>query len=202
MSQKTAEEWNALYASGEYRQHWEFAHPSSELVAFVAAGSWPSGAVALDVGCGAGREAIFLASQGFHVTGVDLSEEALKIARERAEKAGVRVEWKQGNALALPVPDASVELINDRGCFHMITEEDRPRYVAELIRVLKPGGRMLLRGCREVQWEDQEFVLVTPEAVERHFSHAFDCSPVLPVQLITDSIPGGLNANLVVLQKR
>lgn len=39
MSKKTAEEWNALYVSGEYQQHWEFAHPSNELVAFVAAGS-------------------------------------------------------------------------------------------------------------------------------------------------------------------
>lgn len=202
MSKKTAQEWNELYTSGAYQQHWEYAHPSSELVTFVAAGSWPLGAFALDVGCGAGREAIFLARQGFRVTGVDLSEEALRIAQERAEKAGVRVEWKLGNALELPVPDASVDLVNDRGCFHMITEEDRPRYVAELVRVLKPGGKMLLRGCREVQWEDQEFVLVTPEAVERHFSDAFDCSPVLPIQLITNSLPQGLNAHLVVLRKK
>ncbi|EGK09623.1 class I SAM-dependent methyltransferase [Kroppenstedtia eburnea] len=202
MSGNTVEEWNAYYASGEYRQHWDYSHPSSELVTFVAAGSWPPGAAALDVGCGAGREAIFLAGQGFHVTGVDLSEEALRIARDRAEKAGVHVEWKQGNALELPVPDASVDLVNDRGCFHMIGEEDRPRYAAELARVLKPGGKVLLRGCREVQWEGQKFVLVTPEAVERHFSHAFDLSPVLPVQLITDSMPEGLNANLAVLRKK
>ncbi|MFD1428509.1 class I SAM-dependent methyltransferase [Kroppenstedtia sanguinis] len=202
MSIKTAEEWNAYYTSGDYRQHWDYSHPSNELVAFVAAGSWPSEAVALDVGCGAGREAIFLAGQGFHATGVDLSEAALQIAQDRATKAGVQVDWKQGNALELPVADASVDLVNDRGCFHMIGEEDRPRYAAELARVLKPGGKVLLRGCREVQWEGQSFVLVTPKAVERHFSPAFDLSPVLPVQLITDSIPEGLNANLVVLRKK
>ncbi len=202
MSRNTLEDWNAYYASGEYRQHWDYSHPSSELVAFVAAGSWPTGAAALDVGCGAGREAIFLAGQGFQVTGVDLSEEALRIARDRAAEAGVHVEWKKGNALELPLPDASVDLVNDRGCFHIIGEEDRPRYAAEVARVLKPGGRVLLRGCRGKQWEDQPFVLVTREALERHFSDAFDISPVLPVQLITDSMPEGLNANLAMLQKK
>jgi hypothetical protein len=50
--------WDAIYASGEYRQHWDYAHPSPELVAIVAAGLALPGGTALDLGCGAGREAL------------------------------------------------------------------------------------------------------------------------------------------------
>ncbi|MFC4076332.1 class I SAM-dependent methyltransferase [Salinithrix halophila] len=194
-------DWDEVYMTGDFRNRWDYAYPSSELVTFVAAGNLSSGAAVLDVGCGAGREAVFLAGQGFRVIGVDLSDEALHIARQRAEEAGVNVDWRQGNVLELPVADASVDFVNDRGCFHLIPEEERGRYATELARVLKPGGHVLLRGCRE-QPEDKTFVLVTPEAVDRYFGEIFDRGPVVPIQLISDALGEGLDANLVVLRKK
>ncbi|WP_246064955.1 class I SAM-dependent methyltransferase [Melghirimyces algeriensis] len=195
-------DWDEVYASGDFQNYWDFAYPSPELVAFVAGQPAPKGAVALDVGCGAGREAIFLAEQGYQVIGVDLSPSALKIAEGRASKAGVTVDWRQGNALDLPLDDQSVSLVNDRGCFHVISETDRPQYVNELVRVMKPGAVMLLRGCREENPESP-FVRVSEEVVDRLFGEAFDRGPVLPVQLIANAHKEeGLNANLVILRRK
>ncbi|PTM57602.1 class I SAM-dependent methyltransferase [Desmospora activa] len=196
------DDWDQMYASGEYSHHWDYAYPSQELVAFVASIAFPPDACAVDVGCGAGREAVFLAEYGFRVVGVDLSREALHIAAKRAREAEVEVDWHHGNVLRLPVDDQTVDLINDRGCFHLIPEEDRNRYAVEAARVLKPGGRLFLRGCRmnEANWD--RFVAVTPEAVDRHFGEWFERGPVLPLRLVSDAGGEGLPANLVVLRRR
>lgn len=195
-------DWDHIYASGEYRNHWDYAYPSQELVALVASIAFPPDACALDVGCGAGREAVFLAEYGFRAVGVDLSREALRIAAKRAQEAGVEVDWREGNALRLPVEDQTVDLINDRGCFHLIPEEDRSRYAAEAARVLKPGGRLFLRGCRMIGEGWDQFVPVTPATVDRHFGPYFERGPLLPLRLVSDAGGEGLPANLVLLRRR
>lgn len=193
------ESWNEAYLTGEYQQHWGVPYPSPELVAFIAANDFASGATALDVGCGAGQESIFLAEQGFSVIGIDQSEEALKIATEKAKQAGVKVDWKQGNILELPIADQSIELINDRGCFHVITDENRSKYASEMARVLKPGGKILLRGCREL--DTGTFTAVTAEAIDKYFSADFICKALLPIEIVKGS-GGDLKANLVVLIRK
>jgi ubiquinone/menaquinone biosynthesis C-methylase UbiE len=140
--------WDESYRSGGFLRMWDYKVPTQELVATVAALNLPAGANALDIGCGAGREAIFLAQCGFRTIGVDFAPTALAIAADRALRAGVRIQWRTGSALALPVPDASIDFATDRGCFHHVDEADRPAYARELARVLRPGGRFLLRGCR------------------------------------------------------
>lgn len=193
-------DWDEIYRTKEYQAHWGISFPSQELVAFLAAYSFSSGAAALDIGCGAGQESIFMAQQGFKVTGVDLSSEALKIATEKAAQAGVEVTWREGNALNLPIADQSVDLINDRGCFHMIDSEHRPQYVREVARVLKPGGKMLLRGCRDE--DNDHFVTITPQVIHELFSKNFSFGAVLPIQLATGTPNYTLPANLVILHRQ
>ena len=191
--------WDDAYASGSYQKYWDYSYPSQELVAVVAALDLPRGAVALDVGCGAGREAVFLAQTGFRVIGVDLSAKALELARQRASEAGVSVDWREGSVLHLPVEDAVADFANDRGCFHHIGEADRPAYARELVRALKPGAKLLLRGCREDESGDT-FVLVNEAAVARHLVPAgFRAGPLLPITLISDA--GKLLANVIVLTR-
>jgi len=196
---KSVQEWNDAYRTGRYQEHWGIPYPSQELIAFVAALNPKSSAVFLDVGCGAGQEAIFLAKQGFAVIGIDQSEEALRIAKSRAQKAGVEIDWQMGNVLELPLADKSVHFINDRGCFHHIPNEKRPQYAAELARVLQPNGKLLLRGCRDTQ--DDRFVAVTTKAIDHFFSPYFTASPVLPIELDSNE-PTNLPANLVILTRR
>jgi ubiquinone/menaquinone biosynthesis C-methylase UbiE len=117
---------------------------SFELAGFVAGlGDLPR--TAIDVGCGTGGDAVFLAGLGITTTGVDVSGEALDRARERAAAGGVDVTWIEASALDLPIADASIDLMTDRGCLHHIDERDRGRYASEAARVLRPGGALLIR---------------------------------------------------------
>ena len=191
--------WEQAYSSGEYQKHWDYKHPSQELVAITATQLIRSGDLVADLGCGAGREAIYLAECGYYTTGIDISEKALEIAKERAHEKGVSVHWQHGSVLDLPFDDNSVAFANDRGCFHHIKEEDRPLYAAEIHRVLMPGALLLLRGCRE---DDSEtFVTITQEKIDRYFSKKkFTHDPVRPITLVSDA--GTLLSNLVIVKKR
>jgi ubiquinone/menaquinone biosynthesis C-methylase UbiE len=195
-------DWDEVYINGSFRDMWDLSYPSQELVAFVATTNLPKEIVGLDVGCGAGREAVFLAQQGWNMIGVDLSAEALRIAAERAKEAGVQVDWRHGNVLDLPVENQSVDFVNDRGCFHSIAEEERDQFAREIARILKPGGMMLLRGCRDKK-EEGHFVFVTEQAVDRHFGKYFDRGKVFPIQMATGIgfSHEGMKGNLVVLKK-
>lgn len=199
MPEDEAEFWEQTYVSGDYRDHWEYEVPSQELVAILASETIVKGGTALDIGCGAGREAIFLAQCGLTSMGVDISPKALEIGNERATAAGVTVNFRQGSFFDLPVDDASMDFINDRGVFHLVTEDDRPRFAAEVARVLKPGGVMLLRGADETETEEH-FTAITAASVDNHFpTSSFTRGPILPIKLISDS--GALRAKLVVLRK-
>ncbi|MGP4078501.1 class I SAM-dependent methyltransferase [Pseudalkalibacillus sp. R45] len=193
-------DWDNEYISGGFQYKWDIPYPSQELVAFVATINFPVETVALDIGCGAGREAVFLAQQGLNTIGVDLSAEALKIAAERAKEAGVQVDWRQGNVLNLPVEDHSVDFVNDRGTFHVIVEEERDKFAREIARILKPDGMMLLRGCRDPK-EGGNHVAVTEQSIDQYFSKYLNRGKVLPIQIV-DFSQEGMKGNIVILKKR
>ena len=195
-----AQFWEETYESGDFLNHWDYSFPSQELVAAVVLQLPKLDGTALDIGCGAGREAIFLAKCGFRVIAIDISTKALEIARRRASDAGVEVDWRQGSFFELPVEDAAVDFINDRGALHLVPESDRPRFAREVNRVLKPGGSVFLRGA-SIDAAEETFTPITTESIDKHFpSVTFSRGPVLPITLVSDS--GTLDARIVVLQKR
>lgn len=200
--------WDRSYRDGSYLLHWEAPAVPSELVAVVAellaalaaAGRPPGSATALDVGCGAGLEAVHLAEAGLRVIAVDSSRPALELARERAEAAGVALDLRPGSALALPVASASIDLALDRGCLHGIDREDRPAYAAEIARVLRPGGRLLLRGARHDDEEQGVLGLAAPELDRLFPAPAFTRGPVAPIEL--EALAGSLPGHLAILTKQ
>jgi SAM-dependent methyltransferase len=128
------------YADGTYRW-WHLSEPSPELLSALADG-WFSGAGhALDVGCGLGSEAGYLASLGWRVSGIDLSNVALG----RAAGQWPAVSFLRADVRAVPFRARSFDIAIDRGCFHYLSASERRRYAAELERVLRPGGKLLLR---------------------------------------------------------
>jgi ubiquinone/menaquinone biosynthesis C-methylase UbiE len=190
--------WEKAFESGEYK-HWEFSYPSPEFVALTAAGVPRKGARVLDVGCGGGVDAIFMAHCGFRVTGIDISAAALGIARKRAKKAHVKVDWQRGNVLELPINNESIDFITDRGLFHLIEDPVRPAYSAELYRVLKNGGRALIRGASKESGHNQ-FNPVREEAIGKYFlASKLKSSLVMPVLLL--SVEGVMDGRIVMLQK-
>jgi SAM-dependent methyltransferase len=128
------------YFDGTYRW-WHLSRPSPELVSALEDGWLPGSGRAVDVGCGLGSEARYLASAGWQVVGVDLSEVA--VARAAAENDGAA--FLRADVRQLPFGRHSVDAALDRGCFHYLAGDDRQRYADELGRVLRPGGKLLLR---------------------------------------------------------
>ena len=114
--------------------------PDESLVAWHAAGLLPAGGRALDLGCGPGRNALWLARQGFEVDAVDLSATALEWGRERARTAGVDVRFVEGDAFEPDVVQGEYDLVYDSGCFHHLPPHRRLSHRWLLERVLRPGG--------------------------------------------------------------
>lgn len=192
-------DWDEMYKSGRYLDSWDLDCVSPELVDFLAKHVPVNDkATALDLGCGSGMDCIALAKAGYLTSGVDISGEALVIASRRAMEAGVVVRWYQASALELPHPDASIDLVTDRGCFHHIPEQDQTRYAEEVARILKPGGRLLLRGCRVKQFP---FIPITANSLALHFPQAtFELGEVLPVDLVTRARV--LAGNMCILSRK
>ena len=97
-----------------------------------------SGQRVLDVGCGTGPVAVTAARRGAKVTGLDLTPELLEHAKENSKVAEVEVEWRQGDAEALPFEDATFDVVVSQ--FGHIFAPRPEVAVKEMLRVLKPGG--------------------------------------------------------------
>jgi SAM-dependent methyltransferase len=124
-------------------QWWHLAGPSPELLAAETAGELGEPGVAVDLGCGLGSEIGYLAGRGWRGLGVDLAAAALG----RASAAHRGVGFARADVTRLPVGDGAADLVVDRGCFHYLSAAGRAGYAGEAARVLRPGGRLLLRMC-------------------------------------------------------
>lgn len=135
--------WDRFYADRDRKVPFFVAKPDENLVSYLDRGLITPGR-ALDLGCGAGRNAIHLAAAGFAVDAVDLSPTALTWAADRAREAGVDVAFHRGDAFALPELTGPYDLIYDSGCFHHLPPHRRISYLALLDRLLAPGGLFAL----------------------------------------------------------
>jgi ubiquinone/menaquinone biosynthesis C-methylase UbiE len=116
-------------------------------LAHRVAGQLPSGGQVLEVAPGPGYFAIELARLGdYQITGLDISRTFVEIARRNAGDAGVKVDFRQGNAAAMPFADSSFDFLLCRAAFKNFS---RPvKALQEMYRVLKPGGRALIIDLR------------------------------------------------------
>ena len=106
----------------------------------------PAPGRALDLGCGMGRASIYLAQQGWKVTGVDAVERALSVARSRAARAGVNVEFVHGDITDLDRAGVigPFDLFLDLGCFHILSDQERGLYNENITHVAAPAARLIL----------------------------------------------------------
>jgi SAM-dependent methyltransferase len=97
---------------------------------------------AVDLGCGTGNYAIYLASRGFDVTGIDVSPAAIEIARRKAEQKGVRCNFLVADVLGELAPLVQpVDFAYDWELLHHIFPHSRKKYVQNVHRLLRPGGK-------------------------------------------------------------
>ncbi|MHA7239973.1 class I SAM-dependent methyltransferase [Arthrobacter sp. TMS1-12-1] len=141
-------EYTQEFWDDRYRQHasriWS-GNPNRQLV--TAAEDLPPGR-ALDVGCGEGADAVWLASQGWTVLGIDVSEVALSRARahagEREDAIAARIEWRHVDLLASPELPGEQDLVSVQ--FMQLPDPDRSRIFRQLAGLVGIGGTLLIVG--------------------------------------------------------
>ena len=133
------ERWDTFYGNRARPCPFFVTAPDESLAGWVDAALIRPGR-AIDLGCGAARNAIFLAHRGFAVEGVDYSQTAIDWARERVEAAGAQVLLRLESVFDLDLAPGSHDLVYDSGCFHHIAPHRRQLYVERVARALKPGG--------------------------------------------------------------
>jgi SAM-dependent methyltransferase len=132
--------WNDNYAQGF--APWDTGVPDPMLVEMVESGAIPAGR-ALDVGCGTGTNAIWLAQHGYDVVGVDIAPLAVEKARGKLP-ANLSCRFATLDFLAAQPEGGPFQLVFDRGCFHVFDEAaDREKFAARVVSVLAPDGAWL-----------------------------------------------------------
>lgn len=154
--------WENIFA----RRGWG-AYPPEELVRFIARSfrAAPDRAqiTVLEIGCGPGPNIWFLAREGYAVAGIDGSPTAIRQAEERLQAEGLPgADLKVGNFASLPWPDASFDAVVDVASLYANTMPTIRATVAEIERVLKPGGLFFGKMFAEQTTGSQSGVMLEP----------------------------------------
>ncbi|WP_305455855.1 class I SAM-dependent methyltransferase [Bacillus mycoides] len=130
--------WNEFYTNREKDVPFFANVPDENLVSYIQT-EWISKEKVLELGCGPGRNAIYLAKQGFDVTAVDLSIEGINWAKERALENGIEIQFVCESIFNLDFQD-EYDFVYDSGCLHHIPPHRRMNYVDLVKNSLKSGG--------------------------------------------------------------
>ncbi len=136
-NQSEKEHWDSRYRTGDLP--WDTGRPSAELARRLR--NHPvKPCRAIEFGCGTGSNAVWLALQGFEVTGIDISPLAIAAASDRARQAGVSVRFHCADVFDLPDLGPPFEFFFDRGCYHAVRRVDAAGFPKALERVTAPGA--------------------------------------------------------------
>ena len=120
---------------------WDTGISPQELVDFID--THPPGRV-IDLGCGTGTNLITLARSGWQAVGLDFSWLALKMARSKADAAGVSITFQRQDVTNLKGIKGDFDLVLDMGCFHQLPFHQRQLYRRNLVKLLAPDGTFLI----------------------------------------------------------
>lgn len=172
--------YDRAYRDGRSR-HWDSGVTPPEVVAEIEGDRPLHPGRALDLGCGTGTNALYLARRGWEVVGVDFAPLAIEAAGRKAGPADA-VTFVQGDVTRLSElgVQGPFDLVLDVGCFHSISSRGRDRYASEVAGLTHSGALLMLFGFGS-RWRR---LLVVPgfsrAEVVRRFGGAFDLERLVP----------------------
>jgi len=169
--------WDLIYWLK--RTPWDTQVTPPELLELVTR-RFAGGGRALDIGCGTGTNALYLATCGFEVVGLDVSRRAIALARRKARVAGVKIDFRVADATRLPHLSGlgHFDLALDIGCFHVLSPSGRAAYALGLRQRIESRGVFLLYAFCPMQRSRRQMGIATDE-VAALFADAFvvdDCT--------------------------
>jgi SAM-dependent methyltransferase len=163
---------------------WDTGVSPPELVETIEGEHALSPGRALDLGCGTGTNALYLARHGWQTTGVDFAAPAIARAREKARRVGTfpgSARFLRADVTALARLDLGepFSLLFDLGCLHGISAERRPSYASGLVRWSAPGTLYLLYAFGPTRIRNRD-VGLTPDQVRALFAPTFAVERLVP----------------------
>lgn len=178
---------------------WDIGRAQREIVALEESGEI-IGAV-LDVGCGKGDNALFLAERGYGVLGIDAVPEVIDIAREKAVDRGVVVSFVVGDSVHLHTIERLFDTVIDSGFFHTLSDAERPIYTKNLYNVLKPGGTYFMLAFSELEPGGYGPRRITQHEIREAFSSGWHINWIRPAVFESRTRPEGSRAWLSSITK-
>ncbi len=134
----------------------------------------------LEVGCGTGevaRRARVRVGPHGHVSGIDPSADMIEVARKKAARASLEIDYRVGAIEALPYPDASFDVVLSSLMMHHLPDDLKSAGLAEVRRVLKPGGRLLIVDFKRPRhWLSQQAMRLV---LHGHLGSGFERLPAM-----------------------
>ncbi len=171
---------------------WDIGRPQKEFIRLAEDGEI-NGRV-LDVGCGTGENALYLAHLGFEVWGIDAAPSAIKKAREKAKECGITVNFLVSDALKLQLLQNKFDTIIDCGLFHVFSDEERPIFAAGLSSALCHGGKYLMLCFSEHEPGSYGPRRVTQAEIQAAFSKGWKINYIREAELEITFGPDGVKA--------
>ena len=204
----TDRDFDSVVPQGEFFERyekgdlpWQIDRPQPEVLRLIEEEKFES--PVLDLGCGAGDNALELARRGYRVLGIDLVPEALRRARDKVEKAGLvqPPEFLLGDALRLEESGVEVETVLDCALFHTFEDEERPAYVRSLEAVLSSGGRLHILSFSELETREPGPRRLSRESIVGTFGKGWTLEEAVRCRYWDRVRPDGAHAWRVTFRK-
>ncbi len=169
---------------------WDTGAPKQELVRILDEARVPVG-TAIDLGCGTGADAVYLARRGFEVTAVDCSAMALERAHTRAEMEGALVRFVLADVFTFGLKAGQFDFVYDGGFYHAIRQIDLRRYLDLLWRVTKPGSYYLCLAGSTGEESEGGPPQVSEEEIRRELGRLFEFVHLRPFRFESHQSPQG-----------
>lgn len=163
---------------------WDIGRPQGEIVRLEKEGVL-RGSV-LDCGCGTGENALYLASLGHEVWGIDAAPNAIRKAESKARGRGITVKFLTFDALELGGLGRTFDTVIDSGLFHVFSDPDRERYVSSLASVTAAGAKLVLLCFSDLQPGDSGPRRVSKSEVRRAFDRGWRVQDIRTAVLETN----------------